>query len=48
MEGKNPMEIRGLVVKWERALVTPFRNDTALEADPLQLVATIFTGKRAI
>ena len=26
MEGKNPMEIKGLVVKWQRALVTPFRK----------------------
>ena len=46
MEGKSPMEIKGLVVKWQRALVTPFRNATALEADPFPLEATAFTGKR--
>ena len=32
------METKGLVKKWKRALVTPFRNAPALEADPLQLV----------
>ena len=48
MEGKIPMEIKGLVVKWQRALTTPFRNATALEADPLQLEAMTFTGNRTI
>ena len=47
-KGKNPMEIKGLVVKWQHALVTPFRNAPALEADPLQLVATVFTRKITI
>lgn len=42
---KNTIEIKGLVVKWQRALVTPFRNASALEADPLQLVSKVFTGK---
>ena len=46
MEGKIPMEIKGLVVKWQRALATPFRNATALEEDPLQLEAMAFKGKR--
>ena len=45
VEGKNPTEIKGLVIKWQLA---PFRNAAALEADPLQLVATVFTGKRKI
>lgn len=45
---KNPMEIKGLVIKWQRALVTPFREAPVLEADPLQLVATVFAGKRTI
>ena len=45
---KNPMEIKGLVIKWQRALVTPFRKAPVLEADPLQLVATVFAGKRTI
>ena len=43
---KTPREIKGLVVKWKRALVTPFRNATTSEADPLQLVAMIFTGEK--
>lgn len=35
------------VVKWQRALVTPFRvNATAPEAVQLQLVSTLFTGKK--
>ena len=41
MEGKNPMGIKDLIVKWhrpgQRALVTPFRNAKELEAHPLQL-----------
>ena len=41
MDGKSSMEIKRLLAKWKRALVTPFRNATALEADPLQLVATV-------
>ena len=47
MEGKNPMEIKELhvVVKWQRARVTLFCNATTLKANPLQLVATVFTGK---
>lgn len=45
---KNTMEIKGLVVKWQSALFTPFRNASALEADPLQLVSTVFTGKITI
>ena len=48
MDGKSSMEIKRLVAKWQRALVTPFRNATALEADPLQLVATVFIGNRTI
>ena len=36
-----------VVVKWQRALVTPFRiNATALEAVQLLLVSTLFTGKK--
>ena len=34
MEGKNPREIKGWVVKWQRVLVTPFRDATAMEAEP--------------
>ena len=45
MNGKIPMVIKGWVVKWQRALLTPFRDATALEAIPLQLVLTLFTGK---
>ena len=42
------MEIKGFGCKngsSQNALVTLFRNATALEADPLQLIATVFTGK---
>ena len=46
MEGKSPTEMKGWVVKWQRALVTPFRGAAALEAVPLQLVSTLFTGKK--
>ena len=46
MEGKNPREIKGWAVKWQRALVTPFRDATALEADTMQMVRTVFTGKK--
>ena len=46
MQGKKLMEIKGLVIKWQRPLVPPFREAPVLEADPLQLVATVFTGKR--
>ena len=43
------MEIKRLVIKWQRALVTPFRNNApALEAVPLQPAATVLTGKRTI
>ena len=45
MEGKSPREMKGWVVKWQRALVTPFRGTAALEAVPFQLVSTLFTGK---
>ena len=45
MVGKSPTEMKGWVVKWQRALVTPFRGDAALEAVPLQLVSTLFTAK---
>lgn len=48
MQGKKLMEIKGLVIKWQRPLVPPFREAPVLEADPLQLVATVFTGKRTI
>ena len=48
MEGKNPMEVKGLVGKWQLALVTPSRNVTALEANLLLLVARVFTEKRTI
>ena len=37
--------IKGWVVKWQRALVTPFRDATALGAIPLHLVLTLFTRK---
>ena len=37
--------IKGWVVKWERALVRPFRDATALEGVPLHLVLTLFTRK---
>ena len=40
---KKPMEIKGLVVKWQRALVMPFHKAIA---HPLQLVATVFTKKK--
>ena len=47
MKGKNPMEIKDcMVINWQRALITPFRKAPALEVDPLQLVTTLFTGKR--
>lgn len=42
------MEIKGLVIKWQHALVTPFREAPVLEGDPLQLVATVFTGKKTM
>ena len=46
MEGKKfPGLIKGWVVKWQRALVTPFRDATALEGVPLHLVLTLFTRK---
>lgn len=48
MEIKKPTDIKRLVVKWQRALVMPFHNAIALEAHPLQLVASVFTGKRKI
>ena len=38
--------MKGWIVKWQRALVTPFLNATALEAVPLQLAATVFTGRK--
>ena len=34
-----------MVVKGQRALLTPFRDATTMEAVPLQLVLTLFTGK---
>ena len=37
--------IKGWVVKWQRALVTPFRDATALEGVSLHLVLTLFTRK---
>ena len=46
MEGKSPTEIKGWVVKWQRALVTPFGGAAALEGVPLRLVSTLFTGKK--
>ena len=46
MDGKSPTEMKGWVVKWQRAHVTPFRGAAALEAVPLQLVSTLFTGKK--
>ena len=46
MEGKSPTEMKRWVVKWQRALLTPFRGAAALEAVPLQLVSTLFTGKK--
>ena len=36
MQGKTPREIKGWVVKWQRVPVTPFRNATAMEAEPTQ------------
>ena len=42
---KIPGLIKGWVVKWQCALVTPFRDATALEAVPLHLVLTLFTRK---
>lgn len=48
MQGKKLMENKGLVIKWQRPFVPPFREAPVLEADPLQLVATVFTGKRTI
>ena len=48
MEGKSPTEMKGCVVKWQRALVTPFRGAAALEPVQLQLVSTLFTGKKSI
>ena len=39
------MEIKGLVVKWQYALVMPFHKAIA---HPLQLVATVFTKKITI
>ena len=36
MEGKTPREIKGWVVKWQRALVMPFRDATAMETEPTQ------------
>ena len=38
--------MKGWVVKWQRALVTPFRSAAALEAVPLQLVSTLLIGKQ--
>ena len=38
--------MKGWVVKWQRALVTPFRGAAALEAVPLQLVSTLLIGKQ--
>ena len=32
MEGEIPRAIKGRVVKWQRALLTPFRDATAREA----------------
>ena len=46
MEGKSPTEMKGWVVKWQRALVTPFRGAAALEPVQLQLLSTLFTGKK--
>ena len=40
-ERKYPTEIKRLVVKCH-VPVAPFRNATALEGDPLELVATVF------
>ena len=37
MEVNNPREVKGCVVKLEHALVTPFREATALEADTMQI-----------
>ena len=38
MEGKTPREIKGWVVKRQRVLVTPFRDATAMEAEPTQSI----------
>ena len=46
MEGKSPTEMKGWVVKWQRTLVTPFRGAAALEPVQLQLVSTLFAGKK--
>ena len=48
MEGKSPTEMKGWVVKWQRALVTSFRGAAALEPVQLQLVSTLFTGKKKV
>ena len=45
MEGKSPTEMKRWVVKWQHALVTPFRGAAALEV-PLRLVSTLFAGKK--
>ena len=41
IEGKNPRKIKGWVAKWQHALVTPFCDATALEADPIEMVQMI-------
>ena len=43
---KVPWKSERSVLKQRRALITSFRNATALKADTLQLVATVFTAKR--
>ena len=35
MEGKSPTEIKGWVVKWQRALVTPFGGAAASGRRPI-------------
>ena len=37
--------IKGWVVKWQRAFVTPFRDAAALEVVPVHLVLKLFTRK---
>ena len=42
-----PLGVKGWVVKWQRALVTPFRDVTALEAETMQMLPPVFTRKKS-
>ena len=39
--------VKGWVVKWQRAFVTPFRDVTALEAETMQMLPPVFTRKKS-